>query len=193
MGMNPRPAMSSEILEKVRERDPEALGMLFDHHYNRIFNLAYRLVGERSGAEDVAQDVFLRVYRAAHQLDPQRDPGPWLMTITTNLCREQWRSKVGKQAKQTTSLDAKPALAETLQDSRAGSDARTLRANRNQLLATAISTLPDAMREVVVLHDLQGLSHEEVSGILGEEASAVRKRYSRALKKLRELLPEGLV
>jgi RNA polymerase sigma-70 factor (ECF subfamily) len=188
----PDSPVTAAVLEKVRQRDSQALAAFFDHFFNRIFNLAFRLLGERTAAEDVTQEVFLRVHRAAHQLDIERDPGPWLMTITANLCREFWRSRAGRQAKQTTSLDAKPETATHLANGSAGPDSQVLDADRDRLLGEAIGQLPEAMRLVVVLHDLQGLTHEEISGMTGEEAPAVRKRYSRALQKLRELLPDGL-
>jgi len=188
----PDSPLTAPVLEQVRQRDSQALAAFFDHYFNRIFNLAFRLLGERTAAEDVTQEVFLRVHRAAHQLDTERDPGPWLMTITANLCRENWRSRAGRQAKRTTSLDAKPEVATHLANGSAGPDSRVLDADRDRLLGEAIGQLPEAMRLVVVLHDLQGLTHEEISGITGDEAAAVRKRYSRALQKLRELLPDGL-
>jgi RNA polymerase sigma-70 factor (ECF subfamily) len=184
--------LTAAVLEKVRQRDPQALAALFDHHFSRIYNLAHRLLGERTAAEDVTQEVFLRVHRAAHQLDTQRDPGPWLMTITANLCREKWRSREGKQAKQTASLDAKPEMAAAVPNGSPGPDTKVLEADRDRFLSKAIDNLPEAMRLVVVLHDLQGMTHEEISEIVGDEAAAVRKRYSRALQKLRELLPDGL-
>lgn len=184
--------LDTAVLEKVRQRDPQALAALFDHHFNRIFNLAFRLMGERAAAEDITQEVFLRVHRAAHQLDTDRDPGPWLMTITANLCREKWRSKAGKQAQRTTSLDDKPEVADRVASPAAATDARALDADRDKLLAAAIDGLPESMRLVVVLHDLQGMTHEEIGGITGDEPATIRKRYSRALQKLRELLPDGL-
>lgn len=190
---HPGSPLSAAILEKVRQRDPEALAALFDLHFGRIFGLAFRLLGERTAAEDVTQEVFLRVHRAAHQLDTSRDPGPWLMTITANLCREKWRSREGRQAKRTASLDAKPEIATGLANGTAGPDSRVIDADRDHLLNDAIDQLPEAMRLVVVLHDMQGLTHEEISGITEDEPAAVRKRYSRALLKLRELLPDGLI
>ncbi len=184
--------LTTEVLVKVRQRDPQALAALFDHHFSRIFNLAYRLLGERTAAEDMTQEVFLRVHRAAHQLDTDRDPGPWLMTITANLCREKWRSREGRQAMKTASLDDKPELAVDLSNGSAAPDAEVLDKDRDRLLGEAIGKLPEAMCLVVVLHDLQGMTHEEISGIVGDEPAAVRKRYSRALLKLREILPDGL-
>ena len=193
LGNRPGSLLTAAVLEKVRQRDPQALAALFDHHFRRIYNLAYRLLGEKTAAEDVTQEVFLKVHRAAHQLDVDRDPGPWLMTITANLCREKWRSREGRQAQQTTSLDAKPEVAEILPHGAAAPDSRVLDKDRDRILGEALDKLPEAMRLVVVLHDLQGLTHEEISGIVGDEAAAVRKRYSRALTRLRELIPDGLV
>lgn len=184
----PMSPLSPADLERVRARDPQALGLLFDACFGRIYSLAYRLMGQEAAAQDIAQEVFLRVHKAAHQLDPQRDPLPWLLTITTNLCREKWRSRQGRQDKATTSLDADPDHTRDVPSAGAAPDAALLEAEQGRLLEEALARLPDNMREVVVLHDLQGLSHEQIAGILDEAATAVRKRYSRALVKLRELL-----
>lgn len=185
--------LTEDILEKVRRRDSHALGVLFDHHFGRIYSLAYRLMGDHATAEDVAQDVFLKVYRAAHQLDVSRDPGPWLMTITTNVCRERWRSKVGRQAKRTTSLEAAPEVADIQSKGSGGPETHAVDGDRDRLLSAALQRLPEDMRTVVVLHDLQGLTHAEIGAMIEVESAAVRKRYSRALQKLRTMLPEELL
>ncbi len=181
------PLTESE-LEKVCERDPEALGALFDAYFGRIYGLAYHLMGNEAGAQDIAQEVFLKVHRAAHQLDPTRDPAPWLLTITTNLCREKWRSKQGRQDKQTLSLDAKPDYADNVVDTRATPEQLVMKADRDQFLREALAELPEHMRLVVVLHDLQHQTHEAIAEMLGESAPAIRKRYSRALLRLRASL-----
>lgn len=180
--------LSPADLERVRARDPQALGLLFDACFGRVYSLAFRLLGQEAAAQDITQEVFLRVHKAAHQLDPQRDPVPWLLTITTNLCREKWRSRQGRQDKATTSLDADPDHTRDVPAQGAAPDAALLEAEQGRLLEDALADLPDPMREVVVLHDLQGLSHEQIAAMLDEAATAVRKRYSRALVKLRELL-----
>jgi len=182
--------LTVEQLERVRARDPEALGALFDAYIGRIFGLALRMTGDRSAAEDVTQETFLKVHRAAHQLDPDRDPGPWLLTIAANISRGRWRSRGGRQDQQTLSLDARPeAVAHVVavgtdpeQDAQAADDKRRL--------DRALERLPEQMRLVVVLHDLQGLTHEEISAVTGDSPPAVRKRYSRALGKLRELIQD---
>src|SRR5262245_39343034 len=98
-------------LEGVRRRDPEALAALFERHFDRVYGFVYRLLGDRAAAEDMTQEVFLKVHRAAHQLDPARDPGPWLATIATNACRDHWRSSAHRMARHSGSIDAEPAVA----------------------------------------------------------------------------------
>jgi len=186
----PSSLLSASDLEKVCARDPQALGLLFDAYFSRIYGLAYRLMGNEAAAQDITQEVFLRVYKAAHQLDPTRDPAPWLLTITTNLCREKWRSRQGRQDKQTLSLDAKPEYTENVPETGATPEQVAMSADQDRMLEDALARLPEPMRLVVVLHDLQGLSHEEIAEMLAEAAPAIRKRYSRALAKLRELLED---
>ena len=76
-------------LERVRARDPEALGEFYERYVDRVFGLAWRMLGERTLAEDATSDVFYKVHRAADRLDPTRDPVPWLVTITANVCRDR--------------------------------------------------------------------------------------------------------
>ncbi len=186
----PGSLLSAADLEKVRARDVQALGLLFDAYFGRIYGLAYRLMGNEAAAQDITQEVFLRVHKAAHQLDVARDPAPWLLTITTNLCREKWRSRQGRQDKQTLSLDAKPEFTANVVASGANPEQVAMEADQGRVLEEALAELPESMRLVVVLHDLQGQTHEEIAEMLDEAAPAVRKRYSRALVKLRELLQD---
>jgi len=186
----PGSLLNAADLEKVRARDPQALGLLFDTYFGRIYGLAYRLMGNEAAAQDITQEVFLRVYKAAHQLDVSRDPVPWLLTITTNLCREMWRSRQGRQDKQTLSLDAKPEYTANVVATGANPEQVAMEAEQGRLLENALAQLPEPMRLVVVLHDLQGQTHEEIAEMIGEAAPAVRKSYSRALLKLRELLQD---
>jgi RNA polymerase sigma-70 factor (ECF subfamily) len=180
--------LSRETLEKIRERHPEALGLLFDRHFRRLYNLVLRLLGNRESAEDAIQEVFLRVYQKAEQLDPERDPGPWLTTIALNVCRAQWRSARTRMHVQSRSLDTEPSLSETLSQAGPGPDESALRAEQRDLLLGALAQLPQPQREVVILHDFENLGHDEIAGMTGMSHAAVRKRYSRALDKMRHLL-----
>ncbi len=188
----PRASLSRATLEGVQQRDPAALAELFDAYFGRIFNLAYRMTGKRTAAEDITQEVFLRVYKAAHRIDAARDPGPWLMTITANLCRERWRSARERFDRRLRSLDAEPELAAVVPAGGADPELATEQQDRQEKLMEAIGRLAPPLRSVVVLHDFQGLSHEEIAPMVGARPAAVRKRYSRALAKLRDYLQDVL-
>jgi RNA polymerase sigma factor (sigma-70 family) len=99
------PAPSVLDLEGVRRRDPEALAAFFERHFDRVYGLVYRLLGNRHSAQDAAQDVFLKIYRAAHTVDPRRDPEPWVTTIAYNVCRDLWRSGAYRLARHAVSID----------------------------------------------------------------------------------------
>ncbi len=169
-------------------RDPEALGVLFERYFDAVYALVHRLLGDRAAAEDAASEVFLKVYRAAHQLDPHRDPAPWLMTIATNVCRDLWRSGAYRMSRRRAAGIDQPELAARLTTGNNEPERDALSAERSRLVNEALQQLPESLRAVIVLHDWQGLSHQEIANQLGVEHAAARKRYSRALAALTKLL-----
>ena len=176
------------VLERVRARDPEALGQLFERYFDAVYALVHRLLGDRAAAEDAASEVFLKVHRAAHQLDPSRDPAPWLMTIATNVCRDLWRSGAYRMSSQRATELEDPSVAGRLTTGGNDPERDALKSERDRIVHAALQELPEAMREVIVLHDWQGLSHQQIADAWGIEHAAVRKRYSRALAQLSKLL-----
>ena len=179
-------------LERVRARDPEALAAFFERYFDRVYGVVYRLLGDRTQAEDMTQEVFLKVYRGAHQLDPGRDPGPWLMTIAHNACRDFWRSNAWKLTRRATSLDGDSPLAETLSRGTNDPERDLLAGERERLVQEALMRLPEPLRVAIVMHDYQGMGHEEIAAATGVRHAAARKRYSRALAALALLLKDSL-
>ena len=178
-------------LERVRAGEPEALGAFFERYFDHVFGLVYRLLGERSLAEDVTQEVFLKVHRAVHRLDVTRDPAPWLTAIAYNACRDLWRSSNYRVGRRSATLDD-PAIGVQLASRAADPERQLLAAERERLVQEAISRLPEPLRTAVVLYDYQGLSHQEVARLTGINHAAARKRYSRALASLGSMLKESL-
>jgi RNA polymerase sigma-70 factor (ECF subfamily) len=176
----------------VRRREPAALAALFDRHFGNVFGLVCHLIGDRTAAEDVTHDVFLKVYRSAHQLDPARDPGAWLTAIATNACRDRWRSGAYRMAQRSGPVEDVPESGLALTRGTNDPEDDALAAERERLVQGAIGRLPEALRVPVVLHDYQGLSHQEIAEILGVNHAAARKRYSRALAALAGLLSDTL-
>jgi RNA polymerase sigma-70 factor (ECF subfamily) len=191
-GSSALPLMPESSREGIRSRDPEALSELFDCYFGLIYNLAYRLLGEKMAAEDAVQEVFLRAYRSAHQYDPKRDLGPWLTAIAYNVCRDCWRSSEYRMMRGSQSLDAMDGPGEHLLVTDRCPEKEMLDTERDRLLMDGLMKLPEEQRAVVILHDFHGLTHEEIAGILGAAPAAVRKRYSRALGRLLKVLKDDL-
>lgn len=184
--------MSPEELERVRQRDPDALALLFRRYFDQVYGLAYRLLGQSAAAEDAAQEVFLKIHRAADRIDSSRNPTPWILTITYNACRDIFRSASHKMTKSSVSLDEEPDFGASLVPDHRTPEDEALSREREAQVQAAIQQLPDPLREVVVLHDYQGLGHQEIAEVVGASYAAVRKRYSRALAALSELLKDVL-
>lgn len=184
-----QPAPTSVLdLEGVRRRDPAALEAFFEAYFDRVYSIVARLLGNRAAAEDAAQEVFLKIHRAAHTLDPARDPGPWVVTIATNVCRDLWRSASHRMSRRSASIEDTPGLAERLTTGVADPERDALAGERARLVQEAIMELKEEYREVVLLRDYDGRSYEEIAAIAGANETAVRKRYSRALAELGRLL-----
>ncbi|MCE9627713.1 MAG: sigma-70 family RNA polymerase sigma factor [Candidatus Eisenbacteria bacterium] len=175
------------LLERVRLRDPEALGAFYDRYLDLVFGLAWRLLGDRTRAEDAASEVFLKVHRAADRLDPERDPAPWLTTITTNVCRDVWRSGAYRMSRRAADIDD-PVQAASLSTGRNDPEDDSLARERERLVQQALAELPEPLRTAIVLHDYQGLDHRQVAEVMHIAHDAARKRYSRALALLAEAL-----
>ncbi len=171
------------------------MGTFFEHYFDLVFGLVMRMLGNRTAAEDVTQDVFYKVQRAAHQLDIHRDPAPWLATIATNACRDLWRSGADRMGRRSASIDVDPALGERLTRGTNDPELDALAGERERRVQQAIEGLPEPLRVPIVLHDYQGLSHQEIAAVVGIGHAAARKRYSRALtalaERLRDLGPES--
>ena len=190
----PEPPAASPIpaavLEGARLGEPEALAALFEACFDSIYGLAARMMGDVTLAEDVVQEVFLRLHKAAATIDTSRDPRPWLRTMTANLCRDHWRSFGAKVSRKAVPVDGDPDHAPPLANGGPTPEAQAISSQQARQVQAAIDQLPEQLREVVVLRDFEGLAHEEIATIVGASPAAVRKRYSRALSALGELLED---
>ncbi len=178
------------MLEGVRKGERGALADFFDTYFDLIHSLAYRLLGNREAAQDATQEVFLRVQRGAASLDTGRDPRPWLRTITANICRDQWRSFETKVARRSVVADDPDTPGPVLVADTPQADAGLLEDEKKAHVQRAIMQLPEDLREIVVLRDYEGLEHQAIAEIVNASHAAVRKRYSRALTRLGELLKD---
>ncbi len=181
-------SLSPEMLRRVAERDPEALEVFFDTYFDRIYQVAFRLSGTREGAEDLTQEVFLRVQRSVGTLDPKRNPWPWMLTIVHNLFRDSLRSPSREKPVGVAPFEA----LETRERPESGPEGALLQKERARMVQKALKSLPDLQRMVIVLRDYEGLSHQEIAPIVDLSPMATRKCYSRAIAALGRTLKEVL-
>lgn len=182
----------ARLLEAVARRDPEAFQELLERYAGPVTNIAFRLLGSRPDAEEVAQDVFLKLYRRPPRLLAGTKLFTWIYRVTVNRCLDLLRSR--RRAPATVSLDvpAGPEGEEFFPEPPvpAGSTPREQLA-RSELavhLRRAVASLPQKLRLPLLLSTFEEISHEEVGRILGISPKAVERRLSRA----RELLKARL-
>jgi len=155
---------------------------IVERHSDRVYRLAYRLTGNRHDAEDLTQDVFVRVFRSLHTYTPGTFEG-WLHRVTTNLFLDQARRR------QRIRFDALPDDGDNRLPGRVGSpESTTMEQRFDDDIEAALTRLPVDFRVAVVLCDVEGLSYEEIADILGVKLGTVRSRIHRGRAALRREL-----
>ncbi|MGN6250605.1 MAG: RNA polymerase sigma factor SigE [Marmoricola sp.] len=155
---------------------------IVDQHSERVFRLAYRLTGDRHDAEDLTQEVFVRVFRSLHTYTPGTFEG-WLHRITTNLFLDQARRK------QRIRFDALPDdAANRLPSTVLTPEVTSLDRTFDDDVEAALALLPADFRVAVVLCDIEGMSYEEIAEVLGVKMGTVRSRIHRGRAQLRKHL-----
>lgn len=179
--------LSPADLERVRAREPAALELFFETHFDRAYALLFRLSGDRATAEDLAQETFLKIHRALESLDSSRDPWPWIATIATNTFRDHqsaWQTRLRMRSKTIDEVAVAVGLRDSGADPSRTAEAREL----SDRVQAALRRVPAAARVVVVLHDWQGFSHGEIATMTGRTHASVRQQYKRALATLARVL-----
>ncbi|MBI5074196.1 MAG: RNA polymerase sigma factor [Nitrospirae bacterium] len=171
------------LMGLIRKGDAKAFELLVARHQRSVYNLALRFLNDSDEAEDVTQDAFIRIYKAAATYTPEAKFTTWLYTIVRNLCFNVLR--VRRQAV-IVSVDD-----ESLPELPAKNEDPVERISREQLrekVTHAVSRLPDNMRLAVILSKYHGLSYDEIAGIMGCSVNAIKLRVHRAKSVLAEEL-----
>jgi RNA polymerase sigma-70 factor (ECF subfamily) len=174
------------FLDRLRAGDAPAFEELVMTYQHRVFGVALRMLGSRAEAEDVAQEAFVRAYRALGAFRGDAKLSTWLYAITSRLCLNRLASGERRMARQ-----GEGALLR-LSDAGPRPDAALERRELETALGRAIAELPEDRRIVVVLRDIEGLSYEEIAQVLELELGTVRSRLHRARAELKEKLERFL-
>jgi RNA polymerase sigma-70 factor, ECF subfamily len=171
-----QPATPDSLIEQCLSGDQVAWDTIVRQNWRKVFNVAYKFVGKHDEAEDLTQDIFLKIFKALNTFDRRANFQTWIISISRNLCIDHYRS-VRKErqtiAREVDTNDLQPASRERTPYALA--EHRDLRAQLKQ----ALETLPSTLRTAVVLRDLQELSYQEIADQLQLPEGTVKSRINR--------------
>lgn len=176
------PLKEQELVARARRGDGAAWEALVRLHQEPLFRLAYLHLGDAAEAEDVAQEAFVRAFRALDGFDPARPLRPWLLAIAANLARNRRRSLGRYWAALRRQARARP------EPQPGPADPLPEEAWRARQLWQAVRRLGQADQEVIFLRYFLELPVEEAAAVLGVAAGTVKSRLHRALGRLREVI-----
>ena len=168
-----------ELVGRVKKGEVSAFAILVEKYEREIFEYSYFLIGDREEALDMTQETFLKAYTNIKTLRREEDFKFWLRRIARNLCfkriKKMRREKelMERQREETLSLDS-----------------YVIKKEREERVKRALNKLPEKMREIIILRDIEGLSYKEIKEILNIPMSLVKVRIFRARNLLKKILEE---
>jgi RNA polymerase sigma-70 factor (ECF subfamily) len=188
------PDLERSLLRRLRDRDERAFRELIQSHRDRVYNITFRMLGNREEAEDVAQEVFITVFKTIETFREEAKFSTWLYRVTVNHCKnrikylarrhDRDKEEIDDQATGTNGAIGAPVPS--------APDRALEGAQLEKLLQEAIAKLEVDQRIVVVLRDIEDLSIEEICEITGMPDGTVKSRLHRARLVLRKRLQHQL-
>ena len=170
---SPDRARLETLLANIAAGDRDALGRLYAQTRGAVYAMAVGILKNAHEAQDVTQDVFVRIWERARQYRPGGSPMGWVLTLARNLALMRLRQTDRVRTLDEDAWNAVPAAAPAVT------------AEERAVLQTALADLTDQERQIVLLHAASGLKHREIGQLLDMPTATVLSKYHRALKKLR--------
>ena len=188
-----RPETIEQLVEACLQGDQRAWETIISRYQRKVFNVAYKFVGRHDLAEDLTQEILLKIFKALGSFDRRANFQTWLISVSRNLCIDHYRSvrKERELVDHSVDVDAAAAPASRELDALA----RLEQGDRRALLHHALAQLPDTLRTAVLLRDIQELTYKEIADRLDLAEGTVKSRINRGRKELarqiRRLMPHG--
>jgi RNA polymerase sigma-70 factor (ECF subfamily) len=190
----PDDARDRADMERLAAGHDAALNDLMERHATPVFHFLCRMVGNEDDANDLAQETFVRVFRACTSFRTSEKFSTWLFTIAANLARNhfRYRSRHPNVSLETETVETEQTLGSTLPANDPAPNEQALAAERAEAVRTAVGKLPEDLREAIVLCEWEELAVAEAAAILESTPKAVESRLYRARQILREKLKSWL-
>ncbi|PYO87672.1 MAG: RNA polymerase subunit sigma-24 [Gemmatimonadetes bacterium] len=203
--VDPQRALQREALHELDDGqvvmrhlagEPQAFGTLVDRYQTRLLNFVNRTIGDRERAEDLVQEVFIRVFRHLHRFDQTKKFSTWIYTIASNLAKNELRNRsrnplvLFQTIKKNWEADHRPLQFE---DTTARPDDLYRKRFLKDAVDQCVHRLPEHHREVFVLRELEGKSYQEIAEITGCNLGTVKSRLNRARNSFAQLIGPILV
>jgi RNA polymerase sigma-70 factor (ECF subfamily) len=174
------PSVASELIDRCLSGDAAAWEEIVARFRRRVFHIAYKFTGKHDLAEDLTQDIFLKVFKSLDKFHRDADFSTWLSSVARHYCIDHYRA-----SKREREVLVEDLLAFDLAPASSGNPQRALEEHdlRNQL-RRGLDQLPDKLREAVVLRDLQGLTYQEMAERLSLPEGTVKSRINRGREEL---------
>src|SRR4029079_10793195 len=169
------------LIERCLAGDQVAWEEIVRLHRRKVFNIAYKFVGKHDLAEDLTQDIFLKLYRSLHTFDRRANSQTWLISVSRNLCIDHYRSV--RKERETINRDVDASTLSPVSRDRSAYAQLELR-DRVQLLRAALDMLPPTLRTAVLMRDIQELTYQEIADRLNVPEGTVKSRINRGRTEL---------
>jgi len=181
---------SEELMARIANGDEHAFQTLVERHQSSMLNLIYRFIGDREKSQDLAQEVFLRVWQTAKSYEPKAKFTTWLYRNATNLCLNELKASRRRKWLRFFHVDTQGQYSgeEDFSDEAPSPEVLLLTRERDREITEAVQSLPENQRMALILKRYDDLSYEEISRILNCSVSAVESLMIRAKRNLQEKL-----
>lgn len=178
------------LIERSKNGDVSAFEMLIEAYQKKVFNLAYRIIGNYDDANDIAQEAFIRIFRSISGFRGQSSFSTWIYRITTNVCLDEIRKRKNKSV-QYLDDDIQTDDGEMQRQIISDDPLPEEIAERKELRAAindSLGELKEEYRIIITLRDIQGMSYEEIAKVLDCPTGTVKSRINRARQALKNVL-----
>ena len=178
----------AELMLRVKDGDGASFGVLLEKHRLSVIHFLYRMVQNHAVAEELAQEVFLRVYRSRSTYEPTAKFTTWLFRIATHLALNSLRDGKNEKAQERLDDDSGDLPVRQVSDRKPSVEASMVYESRLEEVRKAVATLPEKQRAAVLMHKYQEMEYSQIARVLNCSESAVKSLLFRAYETLRARL-----